>query len=246
MAFYLCMSCMQHYRHVHVEYECEVAGLLSPEELHSRGLKAEEFPSKQLRSEGSLNEVSGNSTAASKMQRVMPHEDYWPVYVELSNGKVYGCDLVVSATGVVPNTSAFKNEWKDAEVKVRCKLILIAYYILASIYWSSVPVPGNRGTHLTLYNLQLDIYISMKVIQLQVILSSLSLLQLKFALDGGIVADSEMGTGIPNVYAAGDVCTVQWDSPPVQWFPVRRNVLLSRWSYMLVYCIHLVRYFCGY
>ena len=27
----------------------------------------------------------------------------WPIYVELSNDKVYGCDLVVSATGVIPN-----------------------------------------------------------------------------------------------------------------------------------------------
>lgn len=34
---------------------------------------------------------------------------HWPLYVELTNGKVYGCDLVVSATGVVPNTSVFTN-----------------------------------------------------------------------------------------------------------------------------------------
>ena len=27
----------------------------------------------------------------------------WPVYITFSNGRVYGCDLVVSATGVVPN-----------------------------------------------------------------------------------------------------------------------------------------------
>ncbi|XP_056016616.1 pyridine nucleotide-disulfide oxidoreductase domain-containing protein 1-like [Ostrea edulis] len=32
-------------------------------------------------------------------------QDCWPVYVELTNDKVYGCDLLVSATGVVPNTS---------------------------------------------------------------------------------------------------------------------------------------------
>lgn len=31
----------------------------------------------------------------------------WPVYVELTNGTVYGCDFVVSATGVVPNTEPF-------------------------------------------------------------------------------------------------------------------------------------------
>ena len=31
--------------------------------------------------------------------------DPWPVYVELTNDKVYGCDFVVSATGVVPNSA---------------------------------------------------------------------------------------------------------------------------------------------
>lgn len=34
-------------------------------------------------------------------------QDQWPVYVELTNDRVYGCDFVVSATGVVPNTSPF-------------------------------------------------------------------------------------------------------------------------------------------
>lgn len=34
-------------------------------------------------------------------------QDQWPVYVELTNGQVYGCDFVVSATGVVPNTRPF-------------------------------------------------------------------------------------------------------------------------------------------
>lgn len=29
--------------------------------------------------------------------------DDWPVFVELTNGRVYGCDLIVSAIGVVPN-----------------------------------------------------------------------------------------------------------------------------------------------
>lgn len=31
----------------------------------------------------------------------------WPVYVELTNGKIYGCDFIVSATGVVPNIKPF-------------------------------------------------------------------------------------------------------------------------------------------
>ena len=31
----------------------------------------------------------------------------WPMYVELTNGHVYGCDFIVSATGVSPNTRPF-------------------------------------------------------------------------------------------------------------------------------------------
>ena len=31
----------------------------------------------------------------------------WSVFVELTNDKVYGCDFVVSATGVTPNTAPF-------------------------------------------------------------------------------------------------------------------------------------------
>ena len=30
----------------------------------------------------------------------------WPTIVRLSNGREYGCDMVVSATGVVPNSAA--------------------------------------------------------------------------------------------------------------------------------------------
>uniref|UniRef100_A0A3B4XD27 Pyridine nucleotide-disulfide oxidoreductase domain-containing protein 1 n=1 Tax=Seriola lalandi dorsalis TaxID=1841481 RepID=A0A3B4XD27_SERLL len=31
----------------------------------------------------------------------------WPVYIQLTNGKTFGCEFVVSATGVVPNTEPF-------------------------------------------------------------------------------------------------------------------------------------------
>lgn len=36
-----------------------------------------------------------------------PDLGFWPIYVELTNDKVYGCDFLVSATGVVPNTAPF-------------------------------------------------------------------------------------------------------------------------------------------
>ena len=32
-------------------------------------------------------------------------DEVWPIYIELTNSKIYGCDFVVSATGVVPNIS---------------------------------------------------------------------------------------------------------------------------------------------
>ncbi|KAK3880324.1 hypothetical protein Pcinc_015203 [Petrolisthes cinctipes] len=35
------------------------------------------------------------------------NEEEWPVYAELTNGKVYGCNFIVSAIGVTPNTSEF-------------------------------------------------------------------------------------------------------------------------------------------
>ncbi len=31
----------------------------------------------------------------------------WPIYVQLSNKKTFGCDFIVSATGVIPNTDPF-------------------------------------------------------------------------------------------------------------------------------------------
>ncbi|KAK2578700.1 hypothetical protein KPH14_011667 [Odynerus spinipes] len=40
-------------------------------------------------------------------EEITEHNDTekWPVYVELTNGKVIGCNLIVSATGVIPNSN---------------------------------------------------------------------------------------------------------------------------------------------
>lgn len=37
------------------------------------------------------------------------HKDH-PIYVKLMNGKIYGCDLIISATGVVPNTTGILDD----------------------------------------------------------------------------------------------------------------------------------------
>ena len=51
-----------------------------------------------------------------EVKRVIKKEEYakekkeiedWPIYVELTNGKIYGCNFVVSATGVLPSVDIF-------------------------------------------------------------------------------------------------------------------------------------------
>ncbi|XP_066298467.1 pyridine nucleotide-disulfide oxidoreductase domain-containing protein 1-like [Branchiostoma lanceolatum] len=71
---------------VHVEYQCEVLEVLTREEFTRTGQTAECFP--------------GTSRAEEQ-------NDDWPVYVLLTNKRLYGCDFVVSATGVVPSTGPF-------------------------------------------------------------------------------------------------------------------------------------------
>ncbi|XP_073987573.1 pyridine nucleotide-disulfide oxidoreductase domain 1 isoform X2 [Rhodnius prolixus] len=50
----------------------------------------------------------------------------WPVYVELTNGKIIGCDFIVSATGVVPSIDFIKDTGvelaSDGGIKVDWKL----------------------------------------------------------------------------------------------------------------------------
>ncbi|KAL7670173.1 hypothetical protein ACOME3_005116 [Neoechinorhynchus agilis] len=79
-------------------------------------------------------------------------------YVKLTGGQVYGCDVVISAIGVEPNTILYQNA-------------------------------APRGKLLT-------------------------------SEDGGIVVDKEMMSSIPDVYAAGDVCSVNWGERE-DWFQMR-------------------------
>uniref|UniRef100_A0A1B6J7I9 Pyridine nucleotide-disulfide oxidoreductase domain-containing protein 1 n=1 Tax=Homalodisca liturata TaxID=320908 RepID=A0A1B6J7I9_9HEMI len=80
----------------------------------------------------------------------------WPVFVKLTNGKIYGCDFIVSATGVIP-CSRF--EMEDGKT-------------------------------------------------------------FKMGDDGGIEVDWKMETNLPDVYAAGDVCSATWDRA-THWFQMR-------------------------
>ena len=96
-----------------------MAKLLTSEEFKTSGLTVSTFPS---RSHDVLLKMSDKSSTHSSEQTSHRHppqacpdpsatpemtpapETEWPVYVQLTNGKTYGCDLVVSATGVVPNS----------------------------------------------------------------------------------------------------------------------------------------------
>ncbi|XP_072035637.1 pyridine nucleotide-disulfide oxidoreductase domain-containing protein 1-like isoform X2 [Amphiura filiformis] len=75
---------------VHVEYQSEVKSVWTPSEFKSSNKTADCVPSSTTSSEKPATE--------------------WPVYVHLTNGKTYGCDFVVSATGVTPNTALFQNQ----------------------------------------------------------------------------------------------------------------------------------------
>ena len=66
---------------VTVEYECQVKRIWKPEHYEK------------------------SDAAAEKQVNPEPGKK-WNAYVELTNGKVYGCDMVVSATGVTPNGNA--------------------------------------------------------------------------------------------------------------------------------------------
>ncbi|XP_077957711.1 pyridine nucleotide-disulfide oxidoreductase domain-containing protein 1 isoform X4 [Gasterosteus aculeatus] len=43
-------------------------------------------------------------------QQTPENEGSWPIYIKLTNGKTFGCDFVVSATGVVPNVEPFLHD----------------------------------------------------------------------------------------------------------------------------------------
>lgn len=42
----------------------------------------------------------------------------WPIWVELTNGSLYGCDLVIEATGVVPNSALWKRDCPEVTFRL--------------------------------------------------------------------------------------------------------------------------------
>ncbi|XP_077809819.1 pyridine nucleotide-disulfide oxidoreductase domain-containing protein 1 isoform X2 [Macaca mulatta] len=120
---------------IHLETMCEVKKIYLQDEFRILKKKSFTFP--------------------RDPKSVTTDTEMWPVYVELTNEKIYGCDFIVSATGVTPNVEPFLH--------------------------------GNS------FNL---------------------------GEDGGLKVDDHMHTSVPDVYAAGDICTASWQLSPV-WQQMR-------------------------
>ncbi|KRY46015.1 Pyridine nucleotide-disulfide oxidoreductase domain-containing protein 1 [Trichinella britovi] len=89
-----CMEGSLHGKRIHLEKQCSVKAVLTPEQRKELNLKDEVLPS-------DFAEI-----------------DSWPVYVQLTNDKVYGCDFIVNAIGVEPNTYPWvtpENDFKVAD-----------------------------------------------------------------------------------------------------------------------------------
>nr|XP_020725159.1 pyridine nucleotide-disulfide oxidoreductase domain-containing protein 1 [Odocoileus virginianus texanus] len=121
---------------IHIETMCEVKKIYLQEEFRISEKKSLSFPRDH------------------HDQSVTTDKEIWPVYVELTNEKIFGCDFIVSATGVTPNTEPF--------------------------------LCGNN----------FDV-----------------------GEDGGLKVDDHMHTSLPDIYAAGDICTASWHPSPV-WLQV--------------------------
>ncbi|KAJ9595969.1 hypothetical protein L9F63_012862, partial [Diploptera punctata] len=87
--------------------------------------------------------IQGNQTASkvtveyeTEVKDITTSDDEsWPVYVHLTNGKVYGCDFIVSATGVMPNTLPFQDKLQladDGGIKVDWKMATSAEDVFAA------------------------------------------------------------------------------------------------------------------
>lgn len=77
-------------RQVFVKYNCEVKHLFEPQEFKESNHKESHDPPWSKVDEESSVDLSD-----------------WAVYVQLTTGEIYGCDLIVSATGVIPCTQPF-------------------------------------------------------------------------------------------------------------------------------------------
>ena len=164
-------SSAQCYRHVHVEYQCEVARIFSDHE--SAGAMDSSLTTHTSSSQTIPTASNPQTTPTSSSSTSFQATSSSPLHVELTNGHVYTCDLVVSATGVIPNTTLLHCHVTENKVCLMMRRVRMWCF-----------------------------------------------LQVQIAEDGGVVVDDEMRTALPDVYAAGDVCTTQWTHCSKLWLQV--------------------------
>ncbi|XP_043569374.1 pyridine nucleotide-disulfide oxidoreductase domain-containing protein 1 isoform X1 [Chiloscyllium plagiosum] len=139
---------------IHVEYQCEVDKIYLQDEFTASQKTSLAFPEN-----------------GSEERKRKTDDESWPVYVQLTNGKIYGSDLIVSATGVIPNVEPFISDNPFA-----------------------------------------------------------------VAEDGGLKVNELMNTSIPDIFAAGDVCTVSWVPRPL-WQQMRLWTQARQMGYYAAKCI---------
>ena len=129
-------------KRVHVEYNCDIKRILSKEEFKEENLACTIDTFQRI---VTLDKISEDAN--------------WNVYIELNNGKLFGCDFIVSATGVIPNGDKIKlTNGEESDFELTC--------------------------------------------------------------DKAIKVNEQMETNIKDIYAAGDVCHVNWKSAK-HWFQMR-------------------------
>lgn len=145
------------------------------QQLNLKGVKSR----KKVRIETKVEVVNVYNKIESIPDNISSKKDLnksesWNIYVELTNGKIFGCDMIIVAIGVIPNSDVF--------------------------------VDDNNHT-----GLQLD-------------------------ADKGILVDREMRTNLNDIYAAGDVCSVNWPQSP-HWIQMRLWTQARQMGFYAAKCI---------
>lgn len=120
------------------DHQAICGGALGPDWAANRSMKGTLSTPRQVHIEYQV-EVKNILTPKEYQQRNLTNseENQWPVYVELSNGKIFGCDFVVSAIGVTPNVELLL---KSANVINNLINHCFFLYIKFSIHWVMIMV----------------------------------------------------------------------------------------------------------
>jgi hypothetical protein len=129
----------------------------------------------------------------------------WPLQVKLSNGRIYGCDLVISATGVIPNTNFMcQSETKKSPFLMHSDHSLEVNEMLQCVMTAAVsPKNGHDADCVPRHGTR--------------------------NLDATQVVVS------PDIFAAGDCCTIVSENISAHWFQMR---LWSQARTMGMYAAH--------